>query len=144
MMSYTDSVMKTSTPTKVSLWNQLYFVLASLLGLICLVIGVSTAINTVLITSLLKVKTVPTMPPNPVEIPDPKLGTREATLTPEQQQALESWRMEYQQWQKTQASFDYEAEQRKRDLAWSIALIITGAPVFALHAPVVFRRGSKE
>lgn len=65
------------------------------------------------------------------------------SLTPEQQQALADWEREFQAWQKDQQEFDYEAENRKRALAFSIAMLITGIPVFAAHAPWVFKRAAR-
>lgn len=132
---------KSPSSTKSSIWNQLYFVLATLIGLICLVIGVSTLVNTVIGTYILPVKTPRfNAPPQPyVEIQT--LNDRQ-DLTQDQRQALAAWQKDYQLWETEQKNYDYEAENRRRSLAWSIAMIVTGVPVFALHAPVVFKRAS--
>ena len=130
--------MKKISVSSFSVWLQLYFVCATLLGLVCLVIGVSTLINTFLTSTVFKVRENIAAPPQPymeiTKLQEP------ANLTPEEKQALAQWQADYSKWQRNQASYDFEAENRKRSLAWSLALILTGAPVFALHAPVVFRK----
>lgn len=117
--------------------TQLYFVLASLLGLLCLVIGIATLVNTLLMTYVVKVKAPRySQPPQPyVEVAQLEKTT---ALSPDEKEALARWQQDYELWEKEQRDYDYEAENRRRSLAWSIALIITGAPVFALHAPRVF------
>ncbi|HYD34850.1 MAG TPA: hypothetical protein VD999_02185 [Vitreimonas sp.] len=133
---------KTSAP-KLSLWNQLYFVLATLIGLICLVIGISSLVNTWLLSSFFKVEEPRySMPPQPYF--DTTQFEKGRDVTAEQKESLALWQAEYKRWEEEQKNFDYQAQQRKRDYAWAIALILTGGPVFALHAPVVFRRVKRE
>jgi hypothetical protein len=130
---------KAPQATKLSIWFQLYFVAATLIGLICLVFGSSSLINTLLTSTVFQVKSQKySMPPQPAVFD--KSVYNEGELTESQRIALENWERDYQSWQDEQKNYDYEAESRKRSLAWAVALIVTGIPVFALHAPVVFRK----
>lgn len=136
-----SSMSTTKSQPKSSLWNQLYFVLATMLGLVFLVIGSATLLNTMISTYVLPVKTPQyNAPPQPyVEVT--KLSANE-DLTEDQRQALVAWQADYKRWELEQKNYDYEAENRRRSLAWSIAMLVTGLPVFALHAPVVFKRAA--
>lgn len=129
--------MKTSVATKPTLWHQLYFVLASLLGLLCIVIGLSVFVNTLLSSTLFKVEEqryqIPPQPPI-----DAVMLSQVQNLDESQRQALTQWQQDYQNWQDEQQNYSWEAESRKRSFAWSLALLLTGVPVFALHAPIVF------
>lgn len=129
--------MKAQTAPKTTVWHQLYFVLASLLGLLCIVIGLSTFVNTLLTSTVFKVTEqryqLPPQPPIDVE------GlTQDQNLDDAQRQALTQWQLDYQNWQEEQQNYSWEEQDRKRSFSWSLALLLTGAPVFALHAPVVF------
>lgn len=127
--------------SKPSLWLQLYFVLASLIGLIMLVVGSSSLINTALTSTLLKTNTgnFQSQPPQPYLVSD-KLEGMQDELSEEDRQALAQWRQDYKNWQDTEAKRDYQKEQRNQSIAWALALILTGAPVFFIHAPFVFRQ----
>ncbi len=125
--------------SKVSLWYQLYFVVATLIGLVCIVIGVSSLLNNVIITYVVPVKSVHINPP-PQPAIDTKMLLESEEVTPEQKQLLVAWETEYRDWEKTQKNYDYETENRRRSLASSVALLLTGVPVFMLHAPMVFKK----
>jgi hypothetical protein len=129
---------------KPSVWLQLYFVLATLIGLICLVFGVSSLVNTALTSTVLVVKSQhynqPPMPP----MADSKAWLNSDELTESQRQSLTMWEADYERWKVEQKDYDYEAENRKRSMASAIAMIITGIPVFALHAPKVFKQFGRE
>lgn len=126
-------------PQKLSLWLQLYFVLASLLGLVLIVIGLSSLVNTLLTSTVLKVPSPRfNMPPQPY-VETQRIKETEG-LTEEQKQALEKWQQDYERWQQEEAKRDYASEERKRALSWAIAMLVTGIPVFAVHAPYVFKK----
>lgn len=122
----------------------LYFVLASLLGLLMLVMGIASASNTALEQYVFKPKSQTRgIPPEPFisstvkQLEEPKIKEE---LTPEQKAALEQWRLDYAAWQEEQKNFDWEAENRKRSLSFALSMIIAGGPVFLIHAPFVFKR----
>ncbi len=62
------------------------------------------------------------------------------SLTAEQQQLLQQWETDYKNWLEQESEVDYEAESRKRAYATALAMILVGAPVFAVHVPFVFRQ----
>lgn len=134
--------MKAVTAPKPTLWHQLYFVLASLLGLLCIVIGLSVFVNTLLSSTVFKVNEqryqIPPQPP--VDISGVKT---DPALSESERAALAQWEVDYKNWQTEQQNYSWEDENRKRSFAWSLALLITGVPVFALHAPTVFGWGKK-
>lgn len=124
-------------------WKTLYFVLASLLGLALIVTGLVTGVNTALTTWVFPVKSYPEVRPlEPVFLQTEKeIGKLQESdeLTAEQKESLAQWQEDYKRWQEQESNYDYEAENRKRSLANAIALVIAGVPVFAFHAPYVFR-----
>jgi hypothetical protein len=123
-------------------WKNLYFVFATLLGLVLMVIGVVTATNTILTTYVFPVKSYPQgrpMDPPTMAVSETKKLQESGELTESQKEALAQWEKDYARWQETEAKYDYEAENRKRSIANAIAMILAGVPVFALHAPFVFR-----
>lgn len=138
---------KTSSSTVValpSLWLQLYFVFASLLGLLLIVMGAFNAVNVGLTATVLKPapdQFSRPMPPEPTFVTEK--AAQDAELTEDQKAAVAAWEKEFQAWQESQKNFDYEAENRKRSMAFSIAMLVTGIPVFALHAPWVFKRAAR-
>ncbi len=128
-------------------WKTLYFVLATLLGLVLLVIGAVSGVNTLLTTYVFPVKSYPQGRP----IDPPFYQQAELTrlkeseeITAEQKQALVQWEQDYARWQEEESQYDYEAENRKRSLANSVAMILAGVPVFALHAPRIFTGERKQ
>ena len=134
--------MKQTSSPKASLWNQLYFVLATLLGLLCVVIGATTLLNTWLTASIFKVEEPRyNMPPQPYVETD---RYQDSATTPQQKEDLARWQQDYKQWEEEQKNYSYEEMNRRRNYAWSLALLLTGAPVFALHAPTVFKRAKRD
>lgn len=122
-----------------SIWLQLYFVCASLLGLILISIGSVTLINMTLNSTVLKVEsTVNQMPPMPY-ISSESI-TNNTQLSEEDKKALQQWNQEYTRWQESESKRDYQAENRKQGLAMGLALLVTGFPIFTLHAPLLFRQ----
>ena len=137
-----------TTPPKPTLWHQLYFVLASLIGLICIVIGASVFLNTLLTSTVFKTNQPNyNMPPEPIsyqrQVAIDELKESDE-LTEEQKATVARWEKEYQRWEEEQRNFDWEANNRKQSFAWSLSLLITGVPIFALHAPVVFGWGKRR
>lgn len=128
----------TSLPT----WVQLYFVLASLIGLIMLVMGSSMAINTLLSQYFFTPQQIIAPPPRPFMVDQPAINTEK--LSEEQQAQLIKWQEDYETWQNAENEIDYEAESRKRTLATALAMILVGGPVFLIHVPFVFRQTRKD
>lgn len=120
-------------------WRQLYFVLSSLLGLVLIVIGATTLLNNVLQQSYFKPQRYPEMPPTNMAAEDALRYAQRSDLPADQKQVMAAWTKDYESWKARQASYDPEAEQRKRALANGITLLLVGIPVFVLHAPFVFR-----
>lgn len=124
-------------------WKTLYFVLATLLGLVLIVIGVVSGVNTALTTYVFPVRPFPQSyqvdPPGMYSEQGMKTITAREDITDEQKAALEQWRQDYQKNRELEAKYDYAAEDRKRSMANAVAMILAGIPVFALHAPHVFR-----
>lgn len=124
-----------------SVWLQLYFVLATMLGLIFIVIGASTYLTTTLQETYFKPK-----PPTRSAPPEPYMSSEAYRLMEdgkiltddETKLYLESWRKDYEAWQNQEQEYDWEAENRKSTMAWSLAMLIVGLPVFAIHAPFIF------
>ena len=130
-------------PSRPSVWLQLYFVLASLLGLVLIVIGASTYLTTTLTQHYFKpVPPERPMPPAPYVNEEALRMIEDKNLSAdsETEVAYQSWRSDYKMWQQDQqeSPYDWEAENRKRTMAWSLAMLIVGAPVFLIHAPFIF------
>jgi hypothetical protein len=123
-----------------SLWLQLYFVFASLLGLVLIVFGTATLTNTLLKATVLKNDQARFYNPPPQPYIDSAKLEGNSELSDEDKEALTKWRQDYQAFQEKEATRDYEAEGRRDAVAFSIAVLITGIPIFALHAPVIFRQ----
>lgn len=121
---------------------QLYFVLASLLGLVMLVVGSSIGINALLSQHVFVPRQRISPPPRPFVLDQPNIDT--SNLSEEQQTALSEWQADYDAWQKTENEIDYEEESRKRTFAAALGMILVGAPVFLLHVPFVFRQARKK
>lgn len=121
-----------------SIWLQLYFVCASLLGLLLISIGSVTLINMGLNSTVLKVESTNQMPPMPYL--DSDTIANNTQLTTEDKKALQQWNNEYTKWQESESKRDYQAEGRKQGIAMGLALLVTGLPIFFLHAPVLFRQ----
>lgn len=122
---------------------QIYFVLASLLGLLLIVMGSVNAVRFG-VNTLIGVREFPSfMAPQPFleRFPGEKMVVdNEDELTPEQKEALEQWRVDYDQWREKEKNFNHEEQQQKREIAGFIAMLVVGIPVFAIHAPYVFGR----
>lgn len=133
-----------STFTTSSAWLQLYFVLASLLGLSTLVLGISIFINTLLNMTVLKPRPQRSMPPTPYFSAEmEKFEKGGAEFTEDEKVTIDQWKQDYAMWEADHKDYDYETEGRKRSLAFAIALIAVGTPVFALHAPTLFKSARK-
>ncbi len=128
--------------TPLPTWVQLYFVLASLIGLIMVVMGSAMGINTLLSQYIFTPQDRFSPPPRPIVLDMPTTNTE--NLTEEQQALLTKWQIEYQNWETTENAIDYEAESRKRTIATALSLILVGTPVFLLHVPFVFKQAQKK
>lgn len=117
---------------------QLYFVLASLTGLILMIIG-SVSIIKIGADKLIGVQPYPEFTaPYPATAPE---FSKEAieTATESQKLALADWEKNYTQWQEAQKNYNQEEQRIKRDLAQALSMIAVGIPVFWIHAPRIFK-----
>lgn len=131
----------TSNSSSQSFLVSIYFVLASLIALVLIVIGSVNFVRLGL-NSVIGIQPYPRFDA-PYPAMEKPIGLNEAQtqeLTEEQRAALEEWQMRYDAWKEEEANFNYEANDRKREIATSLAMLIVGIPVFALHAPYVFRK----
>ena len=116
---------------------QLYFVLATLTGLILIIVGSVTLVRMGL-DKVVGVKPYPNFsapyPPNS----DLKNASEAATVS--QKQALAQWEQEYAQWQEETKGYDQVDQQIKRDLTQALAMMLVGAPVFLVHSPRLFKK----
>lgn len=118
---------------------QIYFVLASLIGLILMVIS-GVTLSRLVLNELIGVKEYPSFSA-PYPVKDPGIITAETEgLTPEQKESLAQWEKEYADWQQREKEFNSEDQNRRRQIAESLAMLIVGLPVFGFHAPYVFKR----
>lgn len=121
---------------------QSYFVLATLMGLVLLVFGSVTLVQ-LGVKEMLGVKPYPFF-----NAPFPELQERfpgEKTidttqLTEEQKMRLDEWTAQYDKWKAEEAAFNSQDQERRREIATALAMIIVGIPVFGFHAPHVFRK----
>jgi hypothetical protein len=121
-------------------WLQLYFVLASLLGLILIVIGTVTLINTGLNATVLNTPESAYRPGPPGPYLDVAKLENNESLSDEEKASLAQWQADYKAYQENESKRDYELEGRKQAISFSIAMLVTGIPIFAVHAPVIFRQ----
>ncbi len=124
-------------------WLQLYFVLASLLGLVLIVIGSVTLINTGLNATVLKTPSTDWRNSPPMPYFDTSKIEANTELTDEEKQTLVQWQEDYLAFQENDAQRDYQAEGRRQAIAFAVAILVTGVPIFALHAPIVFRQARR-
>lgn len=120
---------------------QIYFVLASLLGLMLVVMG-SVNVVQLGLKEILGVKEYPyfSAPYPAVEKFPGETAIDETELTDEQRQKWAEWETEYDAWKQAEKEFNRQDQQTRRDLVTALAMLIVGIPVFAIHAPYVFRR----
>lgn len=121
------------------LWTVIYFVLAALIGLILIVIG-GVNISRLVLNQVLGVKDYPEFSA-PFPYKDPGL-VEPNTLgaTAEQQKSLEQWHQDYTRYQEQLKNYNTSDQNRRRQIAESLAMIVIGVPVFALHAPHIFKK----
>lgn len=117
---------------------QLYFVLASLTGLILMIIG-SVSIIKIGADKLIGVQPYPEFStPYPPTLQEYQGKTTEA-VTESQKVALADWEKNYSEWQVAQKDYNQEEQRIKRDLAQALSMIAVGIPVFWIHAPRIFK-----
>lgn len=117
---------------------QLYFVLASLAGLILLIIG-SVSIIKIGADKLIGVQPYPEFSaPYPPTLQEYQ-GKATGAVTYSQKAALAEWEKNYSEWQVAQKDYNQEEQRIKRDLAQALSMIVVGIPVFWIHAPRIFK-----
>ncbi|PIY79809.1 MAG: hypothetical protein COY81_00500 [Candidatus Pacebacteria bacterium CG_4_10_14_0_8_um_filter_43_12] len=123
---------------------QLYFVLASITGLILLIIPLVSLFELGL-GKLIGVRPYPefTAPYPPTYTDSQKLADIEQ-LTESQTQALARWETEYQAWQDTQSKYNQAEQTFRREIAQSLAMLLVGIPVFWIHAPKIFKKENPD
>jgi Lon protease-like protein len=118
---------------------QLYFVLASLTGLILMIIG-SVSIIKIGADKLIGVQPYPEFTaPYPPTVSESSKDAIKETATESQKADLAEWEQNYTQWQEAQKNYNQEEQRIKRDLAQALSMIAVGIPVFWIHAPRIFK-----
>ncbi len=59
------------------------------------------------------------------------------TITPEQKAALDSWIIEFKNWQDSQKKIDYLASSRESTASNSLAMILIGLPLYFYHWMII-------
>ena len=120
---------------------QIYFVVATLIGLILIVMS-SVALAQLGLKTLLGVKDYPNFrSPTPVLEKYPgQAELQEEELTETQKVKLVEWEKEYDAWKMEEKAYDSEDQAKRREIATSLAMLIVGIPVFLIHAPYVFKK----
>src|SRR5690606_9520777 len=122
---------------------QIYFVLATLIGLILIVMGAVNGarlgLNTVLGVQQYPVFNAPY--PVSERFAGEKQIENSGELTQDQIEQLRSWQLEYDTWQEREREYNSESQQIRREIASFLAMLAVGIPVFAIHAPYVFKKG---
>lgn len=119
---------------------QIYFVLATLIGLILIVIS-GVNISRLVLNQVLGVKDYPEFSAPYPPYKDPNLvSSEDKGLTDQQRATVVEWEKNYNKWLEDQKSFNSADQNRRRQIAEALAMLIVGVPVFVIHAPSVFRR----
>lgn len=123
---------------------QIYFVIATLIGLILIVMS-GVALTQLVLKEFLGVKDYPSFnSPTPVLEKFPgQSELKDEELTEDQKQKLAEWETEYDQWKEAEKSYNSEEQSKKREIATSLAMLIVGIPVFLIHAPYVFKKNKQ-
>ena len=120
---------------------QLYFVLATLTGLILIIIGSVTLVKLGL-DQVVGVKPYPDF-----SAPYPPTGDTsklQAESTESQKVALAQWEQDYTKWQTDLKDYSASDQQMKRDIVQSLSMLAVGIPVFLLHCKRVFSPKKEE
>lgn len=117
---------------------QLYFVLATLVGLVLIIIGSVTVVR----IGLDKVVGVKPYPEFTAPYPPgfDKGQFADEGVTESQKAALASWEQEYSQWQTEYKEYNKEDQQFKREITQAVSMLLVGIPVFLIHSPRVFKK----
>lgn len=115
---------------------QLYFVLATLVGLILIIIAsvslVKMGLDSVLGVQQYPQFSAPYPPTRDIVNPD------DPAATESQREALSEWEANYSSWKENDSKYNAAEQNIKRDTAQSLAMLIVGLPVFLIHMPKVF------
>ena len=118
----------------------LYFVAATLIGLILIIIS-GVTLSRLVLNQVLGVQERPSFSaPYPPYRDPTMIGSTESGLTAEQQASLDQWQKQYEEYQQQEQQYNEADQTRRRQIAESLAMLIVGIPVFGLHAPYVFKR----
>jgi len=117
---------------------QAYFVVGTLIGLILLVTS-SVSLVGLGTKQLLGVKPYPNYTPDFNSF-DQQTGIDKSQLTPSQQEKFDVMAANYDKQKAEMEAYNQEDQSKRMEIAWSLATLIVGIPVFALHAPHVFKK----
>lgn len=131
-----------------SVVRTVYLYLFSLIGLCLIVIGgvrlVDMGLKAFIFTAADESRKISmTTPPYP-PTSDAKLSADKDVLTEEDKAAIERWRVDYENWKTVESKRDYVKEERSRNAAESIALILVGLPLYFYHWSTVRKEHSKK
>lgn len=129
--------------------RNIYLYVATLIGLIMLIFGSVDLIQIGLKTWVFPLAEeemyYETMPPEPYFLSQPiETVDKNKTLAPDDRQALEQWKKDYQAWKEKQEKIDFKAARRQRDIVRDIALLIVGAALFLGHGYIVRKERKQE
>ena len=65
-------------------------------------------------------------------------------LSLEQQEQIDNWLTDYQNWQEQENNFDYTSQQRQRQFSLALSLLIVGLPLYLYHWTVIKKETEKE
>ena len=135
---------------KYNLIRSIYLYVATLIGLVILIIGAGRFIDMGLRTYIftkadenIENYFMPAYSPvvEKFESVD-KFATASVTLTVEEKEAMNMWLNDYKAWKKS-PKVDYVTQQRHRDAAVNLSLILIGLPLYLYHW-LVIRKESKR
>lgn len=120
---------------------QLYFVLATLIGLILIIFGTVTLVK----QGLDKAVGVKPYPDYTAPYPPTTDATKlDAIATESQKEALAKWEKDYSQWQSDIKTYNAQEQQMRRDLSQSLSMLLVGIPVFLIHSPRIFKKSKNS
>ena len=121
--------------------KSLYYSLASLGGLLLLVISVVSLLQLGFSELLNNPKQ-----PSYSQPPDLQSYVGEVKdsgdLTAAQLQSLEEWQKDYDEWRDEQKNFDWEESANKGQISFSLAMLLVGLPIFLVHLTALRRENN--
>ncbi|MBI5621344.1 hypothetical protein HY933_00565 [Candidatus Falkowbacteria bacterium] len=130
---------------KRGLIRTIYLYLFALVGLVLLIVGgvgfINLGLKTYVFTKAYSDqyygRSVPMPPVSKEAVVASRTAGKKVEVSEDQQQALEAWVVEYQNWQETDSKIDYAAADRSRQAATNLAQIIIGLPLYLIHWQII-------